>query len=245
MSDPAQYPPSGNSLFRSILTNLKTRRLKLQVFEDRRLRWLLSFASIVAIALSWSMMHEMQLIANQPLTSWAEDQSADCGIVLTGGPNRIREGLELLSRRAVLKLIISGVNPQTELRQIFSQMPYFGDFNEKDVILERRSRTTFGNAQQSNPLVEALRCRDVILITSRAHMYRAMRTFRAEFPPSITILARAVASQTAEPSQSEIVLEAAKSLFYGLWAYSAIHAPLWQPIWTVVALRLSVVSSDR
>ena len=31
-------------------------------------------------------------------------------------------------------------------------------------------------------LVEALNCKDVILITSHLHMYRASRTFKAIFP---------------------------------------------------------------
>ena len=187
--------------------------------KSNRFKVLLTGFLLAGTFSGWGMWREISRILAQPLTSWNEDQTADCGVVLTGGPNRIREGIDLLARRSIQKLIISGVNPQTDLRQIFPQMPYYGDLNEKDVILERRSRTTFGNAQQSNPLVEALRCRDVILVTSRAHMYRAVRTFRAEFPPGISILPRAVASQTAEPSQTEVFVEAVKSLFYSLWAY--------------------------
>jgi len=167
----------------------------------------------------WAFAREVRLILAQPLTSWTEDVSADCAVVVTGGPNRIREGVDLLARHAVQKLIISGVHPQASLKDIFSPWPFYGDLHEQDVILERRSRTTFGNAQQTLPIVEALRCRDVILITSRTHMRRAYETFRAEFPPTIPIIPRAVLSNTVEPSTSELANEAMKSLFYSIWAY--------------------------
>ena len=194
-------------------------RTQIHAKKSMRFKTVAACCVIGFVFLSWAMLREMSRVRAQSLTSWLEDQTADCGIALTGGPNRIREGIDLLARKSIQKLIISGVNPQTDLRQIFPQMPYYGDISEKDVILERRSRTTFGNAQQSNPLVEALRCRDVILITSRAHMYRALQTFRAEFPPNIAILPRAVASQTADPGELEVAVEATKSLFYSLWAY--------------------------
>lgn len=146
-------------------------------------------------------------------------RSADCAIVLTGGPGRVREGFDLLARKLAQKLIVSGVHPQAELREIFPLWPFYGSVRPEDVALERRSRTTFGNAQQSLPLVEALHCRDAWLVTSRVHMYRALKTFRAEFPPTLRLYPRAVVSGSAEPSWGDIASETAKSLFYSLWAY--------------------------
>lgn len=174
---------------------------------------------LVALIAGWAIAREMRFVLAQPITSWLEDQSADCAIVVTGGPGRIREGFDLLSRRAVQKLIISGVHPQAELREIFPQWPYYGELKASDVLLERRSRTTFGNAQQSLPLVEALRCRDIILVTSRTHMYRTLRTFKAEFPANVRILPRAVVAGSAEATWWEVSTEALKSIFYSLWAY--------------------------
>ena len=164
-------------------------------------------------------MHEGQAILAQPVTSWTEDVTADCAVVLTGGPSRIREGIDLLARRNVKKLIISGVNPQARLREIFSLWPYYGNLSEEDVILERRSRTTYGNAQQTLPLVEALRCRDLVLITSRSHMRRAVLTFRAEFPQDFPIVPHAVVAGSITPGWLELGSETLKSLFYALWAY--------------------------
>ncbi len=167
----------------------------------------------------WLFVREARLILEQPLSSWREDDVADCAIVLTGSPNRIREGVDLLARRAVQKLIISGVNPQAGLKDIFPLWPFYGDLREQDIILERRSQTTYGNAQQSLPLVEALRCRDIILVTSRAHMRRALKTFKAEYPPGFPITPRATISYGVRPGWGELLTETAKALFYSLWAY--------------------------
>jgi uncharacterized SAM-binding protein YcdF (DUF218 family) len=105
------------------------------------------------------------------------------------------------------------------LRSIFPHWPFYGPVSEDDVILEKRSTTTYGNAQQSLPLVEALHCHDVILVTSRVHMYRAFRTFRSVFPAEIPIYARAVISQHFDPGYWEVFFETLKAIFYDLWAY--------------------------
>ncbi|MES2964560.1 MAG: YdcF family protein [Bdellovibrionota bacterium] len=176
-------------------------------------------AGFAAVVLTIAYVRELKLIHGHVVTAWTTDDSAECGVVLTGGPNRIREGLDLLSRRAIQKLIISGVHPQADLHEFFPQLPYYGDLKVQDVILERRSETTYGNAQQSLPLVEALHCRDLVLITSRAHMRRALLTFQAEFPRGFSIFPRTVAGANEPPTWDEVGFEAVKSLFYSVWAY--------------------------
>lgn len=177
-----------------------------------------SFAVVFAVFAA-AYIRDLRLILQQPITSWTDDVNADCAVVLTGGPNRIREGVDLLARHEVQKLIISGVHPQASFREIFPLWPFYGELHEQDLILERRSQTTYGNAQQTLPLVEALRCRDLVLITSRAHMLRAMNTFKAEFPPGFPIAPRSVIAGSLEPTWSEVATEAAKALFYSVWAY--------------------------
>lgn len=144
---------------------------------------------------------------------------SDCAIVLTGGSGRVREGFDLLSRKQVKKLIISGVNEKSQLREIMPQLFLYGDIQEKDIILDRRSLTTYGNAQQTLPFVEALRCRDVMLITSNIHMYRSFRTFQAAYPSTIEIVKHAVPASTSESGPWEVGTEVLKSMFYAVWAY--------------------------
>lgn len=174
---------------------------------------------VLAGLAAWIFIREMRHVLGTRVTGWTEDQTADCAVVLTGGPQRVREGFDLLIRHSVHKLIISGVNPSSELRDIFPVLPFHGEVREADVILEKHSQSTYGNAQQSLALVEALHCRDVILVTSRAHMYRALSTFRAEFPPTIPIYPRAVVAGSLQPGRVELIWETLKSVFYSLWAY--------------------------
>ncbi len=144
---------------------------------------------------------------------------ADCAVVLTGGPGRIREGIDLLANKSVKKLIISGVNPNSQFKQIFPMWAYYPEINEADVVLEKRSETTFGNAIQSLPLVELLKCRDVILITSQIHMYRAHQTFRKIYPNNIEIKINPLYLSKDNYEFNDLVQETLKSIFYSLWVY--------------------------
>ncbi len=164
-------------------------------------------------------MQERSRVLSFPANAWYEDRSADCAVVLTGGAGRVREGFDLLSQGRIKKLIISGVYPKARLREIFPEWPFYGPISEDDVILEKRSGTTYGNAQQSQPLVEALKCHSVILITSNLHMYRSYRIFQAAFPKEIQIFPRAIVAGRIHPAFLDVSLETIKSIFYSLFAY--------------------------
>lgn len=183
-------------------------------------RWIsLGLVAAVFFTLGGLFRREMGFIEHEPITAWSEDHKADCAVVLTGGPGRIREGFDLLAQGQVKKLIISGVHPKATLREIFPQWPFYGNLREEDVVLERRSATTYGNAQQSLPLVEAMHCRSLVLITSHLHMRRAFRTFRQVYPPEVLILARSVSSGFIPPRVWDLSIETLKSFFYSTWAY--------------------------
>lgn len=183
-------------------------------------RWIVvGIGFFVLISLALWFRREMKVIAKEPVSAWIEDHKADCAIVLTGGAGRIREGFDLLAQGQVHKLIISGVHPRATLRDIFPQWPFYGGLRVEDVVLERRSATTYGNAQQTLPLVEAMRCRSLVLITSHLHMRRALKTFRNVYPGETLILARSVSSGQLPPRLSDLGIETLKSLFYSTWAY--------------------------
>ena len=169
--------------------------------------------------LGFRFYREYEVLMREPLQAWHQTQTADCAVVLTGGSGRVREGFDLLANQNIKKLVVSGVYSNARLREIMPLWPLYGNLSESDVILDRRSETTFGNAQQSLPIVEALKCRDILLVTSRVHMYRAYRTFRAAYPENIYIQKHAMLGSYYESSFWEISFETLKSLFYSLWAY--------------------------
>ena len=114
---------------------------------------------------------------------------------------------------------IAGVFSNTTLRDMLPTLPFYGDIKEEDIFLDRRSGTTYGNAQQTLPVAEAMHCRDVVLITSSLHMPRAFKTFRAGFPEKILIYKHSIVPGRAESGFLESSYEVLKSFFYSLWAY--------------------------
>lgn len=142
----------------------------------------------------------------------------DCGVVLTGGPGRVREGFELLHDKKIRKLIISGVHPKVQLSELMA--PHVAELrlDDRDVILEKHSTTTYGNVIQALGIVEALRCKSLVLVTSGLHMSRSASVFRAHAPPELALYLRPVQTQPS-PRLWDELLEAVKSLFYSLWAY--------------------------
>ncbi len=178
------------------------------------------FLLLSGFLLSAFFVKEYKNVQLQIVNSWIEDQSADCAVVLTGGPGRIKEGMGLLASGAVKKLIISGVYTQSELRDLFSEWPYYSNLHEEDIVLEKFSKTTYGNALQTRTFVEGFRCEDLILVTSQLHMYRAYKTFKSVFPRGFIIKKRAViGTGTLRPHFMDIFDEASKSLFYSMWTY--------------------------
>ncbi|MES3037920.1 MAG: YdcF family protein [Bdellovibrionota bacterium] len=181
------------------------------------------FTSVVAFVGSFALgvffYHEYSIIDRAVRGFNYYDHSADCAVVLTGGPTRVREGFDLLSAGKVKKLIISGVHQDVALRDLLPLWPVYGNLNEDDVFLEKRAETTFGNAQQSLPLVEALRCREILLVTSILHMPRAYATFRSSYPDTIDIVPHPVMGQRRYPGWTEVGIESIKSMFYTMFFY--------------------------
>ncbi len=169
--------------------------------------------------ISARIVFEFSNLKTPDTSAWKTSQVADCAVVLTGGSSRLREGFDLLSQKRIQKLIISGVNPDSQTSEIFPQIIFYPEIQDEDVVLERRSTTTWGNAQQSLPFVEALRCRTVFLITSSLHMPRAFKTFQSVFPSTIELIKQPVITSHFDPKYLDRLAEAGKFIFYSLWAF--------------------------
>lgn len=142
------------------------------------------------------------LLATPPALT---ESQADCAVVLTGAAGRIREGITLLSHRQVQKLIISGVHQHSTLADMYPEILFYPEIRLENVILERRSSSTAGNAQASLPIVEALNCQTILLVTSDYHMHRAMKTFAQMFPGAIRITPYPISSDRLHPRHTHIL----------------------------------------
>lgn len=190
--------------------------MKLQPFG---LKKILLTTVLLLFVVSFVYLRTYYLIQSEEVSSWNRDTEADCALVLTGGPNRVREGFALLTRRQVQRLIISGVNPSTELRDLMSPWDLIWGPDLEKIILEKRSATTYGNAQQTLPIIEGLGCKRVALVTSQLHMFRAYRTLIGAFPDSIEIVKHGVPPSNTDVGPWESWMELHKTVFYSMWAF--------------------------
>ena len=183
-------------------------------------KFLIRFTAVIFIlGLSFRFFREWQLV-HAGIGALPETLlSADCGVVLTGSIGRVREGFDLLEQGQIQNLIISGVHNQNTLHDLIPIWPYYSKATPEKVFLEKRSETTYGNAIQSAHYVQALKCRDLALITSELHMFRSYQTFRPVFPSEVVIHKHPVISPRGYFSFLDSFLEVLKSLFYRPWAY--------------------------
>lgn len=177
------------------------------------------FGAMTLVLLTGFIYREYNNVISVKANSWVEDSTGDCAVVLTGGRGRVKEGFSLLSRKLIRKLFISGVYEKSQLRDLLPEISFLSTIQPEDVILEKYSQTTFGNALQTRTLVEALGCRDLVLITSQTHMYRAYMTFRGHFPKDFKVIKHAIVAGSYDHDFFESLEEALKSLFYSVWAY--------------------------
>lgn len=173
------------------------------------------FLFFILIFICGFLIYKTRQIVSEPQNLWGNNSlSSDCGVVLTGGPGRVREGFELLAQKKINKLIVSGVFKDAKLTEVFPYASYYPEVNLDDIILEKRSETTFGNARHSLSLVEALKCRDILLITSEIHMHRAYQTFKVIYPEKISIKKLSLPNARTEDSWYGILQELFKNILY-------------------------------
>lgn len=185
-------------------------KLKLLHISARRRYFLFLIGTIVPLAfLLWSKKQKVLETSNGLLID--DLPVHDCGVVLTGAAGRIREAFEILAEKKINRLIISGVYRNTQLHEIFPQLPYYPEVNPQDIVLEKISGSTRENATESLVLVREMGCKSVLLITSDLHMYRARRLFQDTYPADIQLSHHSVPSIK---SLVDIYYEALKVIWY-------------------------------
>ncbi|MFQ5765065.1 MAG: YdcF family protein [Rhodospirillales bacterium] len=102
-------------------------------------------------------------------------------VVLTGGSERLGEGLELLSRGLAGKLFVSGVYRGVDVRQLLQMVQR----NPRD--LENRigignATNTAGNAAETSAWMRQEGYRSLRLVTAAYHMPRSLLEFRYLMP---------------------------------------------------------------
>jgi uncharacterized SAM-binding protein YcdF (DUF218 family) len=115
-----------------------------------------------------------------PLTP--QNVPTDLIVVLTGGQERIEEGLRLLSHGYGKRLLISGVHAQVSMEAILSQQTNTYDNVKQSIILGREAANTQGNALETALWVQKTEAHSIRLITANYHMPRSLVIFKRQLP---------------------------------------------------------------
>lgn len=181
-----------------------------------QIKWYLAFVFFAGVVLTY--FYEMRLVLYEYQPSLIDElKPYDCGVVLTGASGRLRESFEIMAQKKVKKLIVSGVFKDTQLMQIFPLLPFYPEINEENIILEKHSESTFGNAVQSLAIVKTLQCKNVLLMTSQLHMHRAFKIFKKIYSQNIPIAAFSIANPSKEATKMDTLIEVNKSVFYTIF----------------------------
>ena len=188
-------------------------KLKLLPIKTPKIKKIIAGFSTLLFAVV--LYFQFDLIINEPMNLWSDQLPvAQCGVVLTGAPGRVREAFEYLAQKKIQKLIVSGVYKESKLHEIFPYLSFYPEVNSENIFLEKKSETTFGNAQQSLVWVQNLKCKDIVLMTSQIHMSRAYRIFKSTFPDSYQIKKLSLPNSKTERGVLDLVTEVVKSVFY-------------------------------
>ncbi|MEO0635496.1 MAG: YdcF family protein [Pseudomonadota bacterium] len=158
-------------------------------------RLVLGLLSVLWIALVLALFAAVALIVGSfakftydasQMTAQSVDQdavqAADGIVVLTGGADRIKEAVGLMQRDGDKRLLITGVNPQTDLDAIART----NDLDEAVltccVDIDRTALDTIGNAQAAALWAEEKGYSSIVVVTSNIHMRRSMLEFSRAMP---------------------------------------------------------------
>ena len=146
---------------------------------------------ILLLAIGGIFTNLLNFIEKIPTQKTSNDNITDAIVVLTGGSNRLEEGLNLLSQRKAKKLFISGVYRGVEVRRLLKLF----QVNPEELIccitLGYTAGSTKGNAAETKAWATDEGHKTLRLVTASYHMPRSIKEFQHQMP-SLTIIPHAV-----------------------------------------------------
>jgi uncharacterized SAM-binding protein YcdF (DUF218 family) len=106
----------------------------------------------------------------------------DAVVVLTGGPLRLRAGLEALEAGRAHKLFVSGVHPGVELAELLRAAGQPNGKAECCIVLGHSADNTEGNASETRAWMAREGFRSLRLVTASYHLRRSLLEFRHAMP---------------------------------------------------------------
>jgi uncharacterized SAM-binding protein YcdF (DUF218 family) len=150
-------------------------------------RWFLLFGVLFAV---WAigLFRFIGEIPGRPQTNPAR---TDAVVVLTGGDQRLRRGLEILNEGLAKKLLISGVGKGATLPMLLAQYPgaSLGNITQPDdvIILDEVADTTFTNAIETRRWMQKEGYTSLRVVTGNYHLPRSLLIFVHYLPDCLII----------------------------------------------------------
>lgn len=152
-----------------------------------------ALALFIAAAIIWSaglLAFSVHVLSQAP----PDNARTDAIVVLTGGPERINTGIDLLAQGRAATLFISGVNEQVDAQQLLSLWRNArpdATASPCCIVLGHRAHNTNENAAEAAAWIAQHPLTSLRLLTADYHMPRARLEFAAALP-GIEILPQSV-----------------------------------------------------
>jgi len=110
------------------------------------------------------------------------DSQTDAIVVLTGGSQRVQNGLTLLAQGKAKKLFVSGVYHGTDVSALLRTSRQEPDWLACCIVLGHAADNTHGNAAETAIWMRAENFRSLRLVTASYHMPRSLLEFSRAMP---------------------------------------------------------------
>jgi uncharacterized SAM-binding protein YcdF (DUF218 family) len=126
-------------------------------------------------------------VSGLPARVEASDAHTDAIIVVTGGSERLAEGIRLLNRGVAKRLFVSGVNAGTHISDMIANLPPQAEKPSAKLIAccieaGHAADSTLGNAAETAAWMQAGGLHSLRLVTGDYHMPRCLLEFRSAMP---------------------------------------------------------------
>ncbi|USG61070.1 YdcF family protein [Sneathiella marina] len=123
-----------------------------------------------------TFIHDIQI------TAPSLPQKVDGIVVLTGTPNRLKAGFDLLKEEPGARLLVSGVNAKVTRETLRQATGQSSSLMDCCVDLGRIARNTEGNAEETALWAKNHNIKEVLVVTSAYHMPRSLVELRRKMP---------------------------------------------------------------
>lgn len=117
-----------------------------------------------------------------PREADADPAATDAIVVLTGGSQRVENGLSLLAEGKAKKLFVSGVYRSTDVRALLRTSNQQPQWLTCCIELGHEADNTRGNAAETAAWMKAENFHSLRLVTASYHMPRSLLEFSAAMP---------------------------------------------------------------